>query len=500
MRAPERDSHRPSGSSGARTGADPWWRDAVVYQVYPRSFRDSDGDGVGDLTGIIERLDYIAGLGVDAIWLSPIYPSPLADSGYDVSDHTGVDPALGSLDDVDRLLAGAHRRGLRVLLDLIPSHTSIEHPWFRRHPDWYVWSDRDGPQNNWRAAFGGPAWSRDDRTGRWYLHSFYPEQPDLDWRKAEVREAIARVVRFWIERGIDGFRVDAAERIAKDPELRDDPVANEPFPLPLHPEHGELEHRHSRGFDQAVAAMATLREAAGDALLVGEVYMPTDRVHPYLECFDLVFSFELLHSRWDGAALAAAISPAAELGRVAWVLGNHDFPRIASRVGRSGARLAAMLLLTLPGTAFVYQGDEIGMLDGPGGSPPRDRHGRDAHRHPMQWTPTAGGGFSTGDPWLPALDPEQASVAGQEGDPASLLELHRRLIAIRHELGRFELLDPADGAVAYRRGDHAVALNLTATEVPLPVRGEVAVATAPAAAEDGETLRPGHGVVLRAST
>ena len=212
-----------------------WWRDAVVYQVYPRSFQDTDGDGVGDLRGVIERLDHLAWLGVDALWLSPIYPSPLADGGYDVSDYDSVDPRLGSLGDFDALVEAAHARGIRVLLDLVASHTSIEHPWFREHPDRYVWAE-GGPPNNWLAAFGGPAWSRDERTGRWYLHSFYPEQPDLDWRKPEVREAIGEVIALWRGRGVDGFRLDAAERLLKDPELRDDPPATEPFPLPLRPE------------------------------------------------------------------------------------------------------------------------------------------------------------------------------------------------------------------------------------------------------------------------
>ena len=213
-------------------GERPWWADAVVYQIYPRSFQDSDGDGVGDLRGVIARLDHLAWLGVDAFWLSPIYPSPLADMGYDVADYTAVAREYGTLADFDELVARAHDRGIRVLLDLIPSHTSIEHPWFREHPEWYFWSD-DRPPNNWVASFGGPAWTRDERTGRWYLHSFYPEQPDLNWRNPEVRAAMAGVVRFWIARGVDGFRVDAIDRVMKDEALRDDPPATEPFGLPM---------------------------------------------------------------------------------------------------------------------------------------------------------------------------------------------------------------------------------------------------------------------------
>jgi alpha-glucosidase len=213
-------------------GRSMWWRDAVVYQIYPRSFQDSDGDGIGDLRGIARRLDHLSYLGVDALWLSPIYPSALADFGYDVSDYTDVDPAFGTLAELDGLIGEAHRRGLRLLLDLVPSHTSIEHAWFREHPDWYIWSPVDGPPNNWKAAFAGPAWSRDEETGRWYLHTFYPEQPDLDWRNPDVVAAMQNVVRFWLDRGVDGFRVDAVNVIVKDAELRDDPPASGNFPLP----------------------------------------------------------------------------------------------------------------------------------------------------------------------------------------------------------------------------------------------------------------------------
>ena len=287
-----------------------WWRDAVVYQIYPRSFQDSDGDGVGDLPGIASRLDHLEWLGVDALWLSPIFPSPGADLGYDVSDYVGVDPLFGSLADVDALIAESHRRGLRVLLDLVASHTSIEHPWFREHPDWYVWADGDEPPNNWLASFGGSAWSRDERTGRWYLHSFYPEQPDLDWRNPEVREAIAGVVGFWRERGVDGFRLDAIERAMKDRELRDDPPASGAPALPVPPELAAIEQTRSRNDPEISLVLGAIREAAGDALLVGEVYLPTACLGPYLEHLDLAFGFELLHSRWDAEALRRVIAEA----------------------------------------------------------------------------------------------------------------------------------------------------------------------------------------------
>jgi alpha-glucosidase len=410
-----------------------WWEDAVVYQIYPRSFQDSDGDGVGDLPGIQQRLDHLSYLGVDAFWLSPIYPSPLADFGYDVSDYTAVDPVFGTLDDFDSLIAAAHERGLHVLLDLVASHTSIEHPWFREHPERYIWSPVDGPPNNWAAAFGGPAWSADAGGRGWYLHTFYPEQPDLDWRNPDVVTAMQDVVRFWLDRGVDGFRVDAVNGIVKDADLRDDPPASGAFPLPLMGDAAELDHVYSGNRPEVTEALAALREAAGDALLVGEVYLATSEYPRYLEHLDLVFAFELLHSPWDRERLRKAIEPALALGRVAWVLSNHDFPRLATRVGEDHLREAAELLLSLPGPAFIYQGDEIGLADGPGADPSFDRAGRDRHRHPMQWDATRNGGFTTGSPWLPPVDAERRNVEAQRGDPGSLLEHYRSLIARRPE-------------------------------------------------------------------
>src|SRR3954469_14582089 len=291
-----------------------WWQEAVVYQVYPRSFQDSDGDGVGDLRGIESRLEHLSWLGADALWLSPIYPSPLADFGYDIADYTGVDPVYGSLADFDALVARAHARGLRVLMDLVPSHTSIEHPWFRDHPEWYIWSPVDGPPNNWIATFGGPAWSRDPYGRGWYLHSFYPEQPDLNWRVPEVREAMSSVIRFWLERGVNGFRVDAIDRLVKDSALRDDPVAVEPFGLPLPEEYATLSHVHSTNAPEIHEAISVLRSAAGDALLVGEVYLPSADALADREHFDLAFAFELFHAAPNAGALRAAV--AAALGLV----------------------------------------------------------------------------------------------------------------------------------------------------------------------------------------
>jgi alpha-glucosidase len=434
-----------------------WWENAVVYQIYPRSFQDSDADGVGDLRGIIQRLDHLVWLGVDAFWLSPIYPSPLADFGYDVSDYSAVDPQLGSLGDFDELVAAAHERGLRVLLDLIPCHTSIEHPWFREHPDWYIWSPVDGPPNNWVSSFGGRAWSRDDLTGRWYLHSFYPEQPDLDWRKPEVVAAFQDVVRFWLDRGVDGFRLDAIDKLVKDDRLRDDPPATGPFPLPLRPDAARLERVYSAHRPEAIDALRTIRAAAGEALLVGEVFQPTSAYPPYLDVLDLVFAFEFLFSPWNADRLRAAIGPAAELGRVAWLMSNHDFDRLATRVGPENVRAAATLLLSLPGAAFVYQGDEIGLPNGPGADPPYDRTGRDPMRHPMQWDATPNGGFTDGEPWLRPIDPQERNVEAQHDDPDSLLHLYRRLIEERRSLGRpFRLLDDNHRIVAFERGDDLI--------------------------------------------
>jgi alpha-glucosidase len=412
-----------------------WWENAVVYQIYPRSFQDSDGDGNGDLRGIESRLDHLSWLGVDALWLSPVYPSPLADMGYDVADYTDVEPVFGTLEHFDALLAAAHERGLKLLMDLVPCHTSIEHPWFREHPDWYIWSGREGPANNWRATFGGSAWSPDpyERGLGWYLHSFYPEQPDLDWRNPDVVAAMQGVLRFWLDRGVDGFRLDAIDRLVKDAELRDDPPASAPFALPLGEEYAELEHLYSTNSPDIHAALAAIREAAGDAFLVGEVYLPAAQVTPYLEHLDAAFAFELFHAPWDREALTAAIEAAkAALGPgAAWVLSNHDFPRLATRFGEEHLREAAELLLTLPGTAFIYQGEEIGMADGPGANPPIDRAGRDGARHPMQWDGTADGGFTTGTPWLPMVDPDRRNVADQRDDPGSLLNHYRDLIARR---------------------------------------------------------------------
>ena len=418
-----------------------WWQDAVIYQIYPRSFQDSDGDGVGDLRGIEQRLDHLAWLGVDALWLSPIYPSPMHDFGYDVADYKGVDPVFGSLEDFDSLVAAARARGLRVLLDLVPCHTSIEHPWFREHPDWYIWAT--SRTTGCRRSAGRPGAALN---GRYYLHSFYPEQPDLDWRNPEVIAAMQDALGFWIERGAAGYRVDAIDRLMKDAELRDDPPATEPFGLPLQPRRLKLALTHSRNAPDIGTALAKIREAVGDRLLVGEVYLPsangsptssTSTRHSHSSCCTR-------HGTRSGCVRAIEASTRRPGRRVGALEPRLRAARDALRA--ENARAAALLLLTLPGPAFLYQGDEIGLGDAPAGEREYDRAGRDRFRHPMQWDASPSGGFTTGEAWLPPVDPERTNVEAQRDDPRSTLSLVRDLLTLRRVLGDgFELLDAAAG-------------------------------------------------------
>ncbi len=482
-----------------------WWADATVYQVYPRSFQDTNGDGVGDLAGVRRRLGHIARVGADAVWLSPIYPSPGADLGYDISDYTAVDPLFGTLEEFDRLVDDAHALNIRVLLDLVPCHTSTAHPWFKERPGFYIWAEgRDGgPPNNWLSAFGGPAWSYDPGQGRWYLHSFYPEQADLDWRNPEVVAAVQDVIRFWAARGIDGFRVDAIDRLMKDPQLRDDPPAAVPFGLPVEGG-GTLALTNSRNGPGIGKALAAIRAAAGDLFLAGEVYLPADAHPSFLEHLDTTFAFELFHAPWEAAALRQAIERGIELATPtrrgpAWVLSNHDFPRVATRWGAQHARAAAVLLLTLPGPVFVYQGEELGQLDGPGAERPIDRAGRDAHRHPVQWDPEPRAGFTDGIPWLEPVDPLERSVAVQTGDPLSVLELTRALIALRPHLEPgLLMLETEPGLVAFARGEsHVVVVNTTAAWLPVPAAAEPLILTAPGGVRDGR-LAPNAAAICPA--
>jgi len=490
-----------------------WWRHGVIYQIYPRSFMDADGDGVGDLDGIRRRLDHLAELGVDAIWISPCFPSPMKDFGYDVSDYCDIDPLFGTLAGFDRLLREAHARGIKVVLDWVPNHTSDQHPWFqesrasRRSPkrDWYVWRDPEldgGPPNNWLAIFGGSAWEWDPETGQYYLHSFLKEQPDLNWRNPEVVAAMHGVLRFWLDRGVDGFRIDVIHKIAKDPELRDNPPHDNGLPgylgqLHEHDEDHDDIHDMLRGirrlFDRYPERM-TVGEVAlshPDPAVVARYYGQGDELH-------LAFNFSFMHAPWSATRYREEIDRFfGALPPGCWpnqVLSNHDFPRHATRhahpeLGEARTRVAAALLLTLRGTPFLYYGEEIGMRDG---HVPEDRFqdplawtihpklSRDPCRTPMQWDATPGAGFTTGEPWLPvAADHAVRNVQRQRWDPDSLLHLYSDLIALRRatpalERGRFAWLDADPDVLAYERREGAsralVALNLGegAAEARLP--------------------------------
>jgi alpha-glucosidase len=522
----------------------PWWRRGIVYQIYPRSFQDSNGDGIGDLPGIIARLDYLKGLGVDALWLSPIHPSPMADFGYDVSDYTAIDPVFGTLSDCDRLIAEAHRRGLKVLLDFVANHTSDRHPWFvdsrsartAAKRDWYIWRDpapNGGPPNNWLGEFGGPAWTFDRATGQYYYHAYLAAQPDLNWRNPRVREAMYAVLRFWFERGVDGFRIDAAHRLIEDAALRDNPP--NPDWRPGMPPTLALQRLYTSDQPELHEIFAELRRIAdsyGDRVLIGEAYLPLERLVRYygvdLAGLQLPFNFHLIGALWRAPILAelirryeALLPPGAWPN---WVLGNHDRSRVASRLGRYQARVAAVLLLTLRGTPTLYYGDELGLEDVPippervqdpwGKNLPGFGLGRDPVRTPMPWTGAEGGGFTTGDPWLP-FGPDLASrnVMAEERDPGSMLWLYRRLIALRrHEpalsLGAYGAIEAAGEVLRYERvfGPRRlfVLLNLGDREARLSVPGDAALRIALSSEPErtgtavaGEILlRPAEGVVL----
>jgi alpha-glucosidase len=433
-----------------------WWQSAVIYEIYPRSFQDSNGDGIGDLDGIIQRLDYLVKLGVDAIWVAPIYRSPMADFGYDVADYCGVDPIFGTMQDFDRLLEEAHRRDLKVILDFVPNHSSDQHPWFiesrssRENPkrNWYLW--RDEP-NNWGSNFGGSGWEWDERTNQSYYHSFLKEQPDLNWRNPEVRTAMYDALRFWLDKGVDGFRVDVMWLIIKDDQYRDNPPNPQYGPgqssgnsfLPVYNSNRPEVHA-------VVAEMRAIIDSYPGRVLIGEIYLPLNDLMTYygqdLKGAHLPFNFLLLQSAWNAHAVAQVISeyigvlpPGAWPN---WVLGNHDNPRIATRVGVLQAPIAAMLLLTLLGTLTIYYGEELGMTnvliptedvqDPAEKNQPGIGMGRDPERAPMSWDRSNTAGFTRGRPWLPlGADHWAVNVEVEEGNEASVLNLYRRLIALR---------------------------------------------------------------------
>ncbi|MCA1847451.1 MAG: DUF3459 domain-containing protein [Actinobacteria bacterium] len=523
-----------------------WWQRGVVYQIYPRSFMEASGDGVGDLRGIVSRLDYLEWLGVDAVWISPFYPSPMADFGYDVSDYTGVDPLFGTLSDFDRLLEEAHRRGIRVILDYVPNHTSDEHPWFvesrssreNSKRDWYLWRDPapgGDPPNNWQSIFGGgSAWEWDEGTRQYYLHTFDVKQPDLNWRNPEVREAMYGALRFWLDRGVDGFRIDVLQALIKDGLFRDNPEnldwreGDPPWERQI-----RLYSEDQPEMLEILREMRAVADSYSERVLIGELYLPLERMISYygpdLDGIHLPFNFGLvLLEEWEARAVGRLIEEyEAALPEGAWpnwVLGHHDGPRIAARVGEDRSRLVQMLLLTLRGTPTLYYGDEIGMRDVE--IPPemvRDPQGmrspgysRDPVRTPMQWDAGPNAGFCPPgvEPWLPVADDyATTNVETQRDDPDSMLSFVRRLIWLRNELpaltlGAYGPLEIGnDSVIAYlREHDESralVALNFGAESLEFPLDatgGELLCSTRPdrtgGCADPSLKLSPYEGVIL----
>jgi alpha-glucosidase len=488
-----------------------WWQSGVIYQIYPRSFRDADGDGVGDLAGIEERLDYCTSLGVDALWLSPIYPSPMADFGYDISNFTDVDPTFGTLAGFDQLLAAMNRRGLKLILDYVPNHTSDAHPWFkesrsdRGNPkrDWYLWRDPaadGGPPNNWLSNFGGSAWQWDEATGQYFYHAFLKEQPDLNWRNPKVISAMHEVLRFWLRRGAHGFRVDVLWHLMKDDQWRDNPP-NPAYTPAMAPHHRQLPLYTADRPEvlQIVAGLRKVVDEFDDRVLIGEIYLPLDRLMAYygkdLDGVQLPFNFQLLRSAWNARGIAELIGKYEGAlptgGWPNWVLGNHDTPRVASRIGHPQVRVAAMLLLTLRGTPTLYYGDEIGMNDvtiAPDMvQDPFEKNvpgmglGRDPCRTPMQWDDSLHAGFTRGEPWLPVSDDHEAvNVATEHQDPRSYLNLYRQLLALRRmhpalSAGGYEPVAATGDLLAYIRHSQGerllIVLNLGPEASALSWRG-----------------------------
>lgn len=506
--------------SKARASDAPWWKSAVVYQVYPRSFQDSDSDGVGDLRGLSSRLDYLADLGVQAIWISPMFQSPMRDFGYDISDYRAVDPIFGDLPAFDALVQAAHARGLKIILDFVPNHTSDLHPWFKasrsslRDPkrDWYVWKDPaegGGPPNNWLSWFGGSAWTLDKASGQYYYHAYLREQPDLNWRHPEVQRELAGVMRFWLARGVDGFRVDAILALMEDARLRDNPA--NPAWKPSEPEHAKVLKEHTRNVNENHEMVRFLRRVSDEfpgRVFIGETYLPVEELGAYYgtkgDEFHLPFNFHLAFVPWKGEAIKslirryeAALPPGAWPN---WVTGNHDRPRIATRLGAAQAKVAAALLLSLRGTPTLYYGEELGMTDVPippslvqdpfEKNDPGKGNGRDPERTPMQWDRGVNAGFTRGPPWLPlARDARSNNVATQTADPRSMLSFYKELLRLRRThpalaLGSVELLPSPSDVILFERkfgGERMlVALNLSHVPQLLSLRagaGEVSLST-----------------------
>ncbi|MEY2434235.1 MAG: alpha-glucosidase [Acidimicrobiaceae bacterium] len=505
--------------------AEPWWKSAVIYQIYPRSFADSNGDGIGDLEGIRQRLDHLAWLGVDAIWISPFYRSPMADFGYDVSDFCDVDPIFGTLDDFDALVADAHARGIRVVIDWVPNHTSDQHPWFvesrsssdNPKRDWYIWHDPapdGGPPNNWIGAFlEGAAWTLDEPSGQYYLHLFLPEQPDLNWRNPEVIEAMHDTLRFWLDRGVDGFRMDVIHGIVKRADLAD-------------VEGGLMQMADESRFDPPAvherlrAIRNVLDSYLDDRVSVGEVFiLSTAKVATYYGNNDelhLAFNFPPLFAPWDAAKWRHRIERTEqELGPKGawptWVLSNHDNPRHRTRYqgSEARARAAAVLLLTLRGTPFLYEGEELGLEDCVVGvEQVVDPGGRDGCRAPIPWTAAAPHGWDGVQPWLPfPPNSDEHSVEALVADERSIMHLYRRLLSARRaspalRLGDLTLTFAPDGVLAYERvlrDDHrTVLINFTNTRQDVDVDGTIEVSST--GLGEGQsftgTLAPDEAVIL----
>ena len=532
-------------SSDKPLARDPWWQSGVIYQIYPRSFCDANGDGIGDLPGICEQLTYLAKLGVDALWLSPIFSSPMADFGYDVADYTSIAPMFGTLADLDHLLAQTTRRGMKLILDYVPNHTSNQHPWFGASSssrdcakrDWYLWRDPapdGGPPNNWLSNFCGSAWEWHAPTGQYYYHSFLKEQPDLNWRNPEVVAAMHDVLRFWFAKGVAGFRIDVLWMLIKDDLWRDNPP-NPAYQPGMPPFQSQLPLYTSDRpeIQDIVAGLRKVADEFDGRVLIGEIYLPLARLVAYygksLNGVQLPFNFQLLQSAWGARSIANLIDqyeaalPAG--GWPNWVLGNHDNPRIASRVGAAQARVAAMMLLTLRGTPTMYYGDELGMQNVP---IPPDRIqdpleknvpgaglGRDPSRTPMQWDATVYAGFSVSEPWLPiSADAARVNTTAEDLDPSSMLSLYRSLLDLRKRhaalsVGRFQAVASSGDVLSYIRSmrdeQFLVVLNLGPHAADFSLESVDRAATALLSTYlDGRiavththlSLRPNEGVIL----
>lgn len=521
----------------------PWWYDAVGYEIYLRSFADADGDGIGDLAGVTSRLDHLVELGVEVVWITPFYTSPMVDYGYDVADYCGVDPTFGDLDDVAALIAAAHERDLRVVVDIVPNHCSSEHEWFAdartgrdsAHRDYFIWRDPapdGGPPNNWVGYFGGSAWTLDEASGQYYLHLFLPEQPDLNWRNPAVRDEFDAILRFWLDRGVDGFRIDVAQALMKDEQLRSNPELS-----PWNPDGARWEqwdafdHQHDVGQPESLEIFARWRAIAEeyDAVLIGETYvLEADELSSMLsgDGLHVGFWFKPMHIEWDAAALRATLSEplqaVSDPRSIGWVASSHDEVRPPTRfgggdVGRRRSLAFTTVLLSLPGMPFLYQGEELGLTEG---VVPEDRKAdpvgadvtlsRDGCRTPIPWSPGPAFGFSsTTETWLPDGGRSDAdTVEVQRQDPTSWFSRYRALVALRRSepdlrhapLEWIEM--PVGSVIAFRRGRFVIALNAGAEAVELPVRGtpvfDTAVGAPASATVPGQplTLGPDAAVVI----